>query len=106
MTFRTFLAWQWQDYARAHRDCVNFLIHLVAVPMFIASTMLAPLCIFGGRFAWLAAATALFLISIGLQAIGHKRETFPPAPFKGSRDFWTRLFAEQFITFPRFVVRR
>ena len=33
------LAWQWRGYAAAHRDRVNLLLHLVAVPAFIAGVL-------------------------------------------------------------------
>jgi len=34
------LAWQWSDYAAKHRDRVNLLLHLVAVPLFQAGTLI------------------------------------------------------------------
>ena len=33
------LAWQWSDYSAKHRDRVNLLLHLVAVPLFLAGTL-------------------------------------------------------------------
>ena len=29
------LAWQWSDYPAKHRDRVNLLLHVVAVPLFL-----------------------------------------------------------------------
>ena len=34
------LAWQWSDYPAKHRDRVNLLLHVVAVPLFLAGTLL------------------------------------------------------------------
>ena len=34
------LAWQWSDYPAKHRDRVNLVLHLVAVPLFLAGTLL------------------------------------------------------------------
>ena len=34
------LAWQWSDYAAKHQDRENLLIHLVAVPLFQAGTVI------------------------------------------------------------------
>jgi hypothetical protein len=39
-----------------------------------------------------------------LQGIGHKREAAPPIAFEGPIDVVTRIFVEQFVTFPRFVL--
>jgi hypothetical protein len=40
MIRRNLLAWQWSDYAAKHRDRENLLIHLVAVPLFQAGTVI------------------------------------------------------------------
>jgi len=104
MNPKAFLAWQWQDYARNHQDPANLVIHLVAVPMFIVGSLLAPLALLGAHFVWAALGAALFVASLMLQGWGHKRERFAPPPFKNRADFWIRLFAEQYITFPRLVL--
>ena len=92
------------QYARSHADRVNLLIHLLAVPMFwLASisgiTFLAMALWIHAGWAALALAAAL-----GFQAIGHKRERLPPEPFSGPVDFVTRIFSEQFLRFPGFVL--
>jgi len=43
-------------------------------------------------------------VALLLQGIGHKREAMPPQAFDGPLDFAKRILAEQFITFPRFVL--
>jgi hypothetical protein len=44
--------------------------------------------------------TAPFLV----QGMGHGREVSPPIPFTGLTDAVTRVLAEPFITFPKFVI--
>ena len=55
---------------------------------------------------WLGAAVSLGLmvVSFAVQGLGHKREAEAPVPFDGPGDFLARVFVEQFITFPRFVL--
>jgi len=52
----------------------------------------------------LAGAAVCFLVSLILQGRGHNLEATAPEPFKGGLDFILRLFAEQWITFPRFIL--
>jgi uncharacterized membrane protein YGL010W len=98
------LRWQMEGYPTFHRSRTNLLIHIVAVPAFQAAVV--------GLFwslvnaAWLQAGVALALavVAFGLQGFGHKREAEPPARFDGPGDAVSRILAEQFITFPRFVL--
>lgn len=98
------IAWQWRGYERNHRDRLNLLLHIVAVPAFIAGVLA---CL---RFLtwshWLAALLALTFAAVAflVQGIGHKREVEAPVPFDGPADFFGRVLVEQFITFPRFVL--
>ncbi len=96
--------WQWKTYDRNHRNRFNLLIHFVAVPLFIAGALYATRALFSQQ--WLAAGVGLICMIVGfaLQAIGHKREAEKPIPFEGPLDFIGRIFIEQFITFPRFVL--
>jgi uncharacterized membrane protein YGL010W len=99
-----YMAWQWQGYDRNHRDRANLLLHFVAVPAFIAAT-LSLLTALAHRW-WLGVAVSLglMIVSFAVQGIGHKREAEAPIPFDGPGDFIARVFVEQFITFPRFVL--
>jgi uncharacterized membrane protein YGL010W len=98
------MAWQWSGYDRNHRDRGNLLLHFVAVPAFIAGT-LSLLTALAHRW-WLGAIVSLGLmvVSFAVQGAGHKREAEAPIPFDGPGDFLARVFVEQFITFPRFVL--
>jgi uncharacterized membrane protein YGL010W len=98
------LDWQWRNYSRNHRDPANLLIHMIGVPMFIAGIL--AFATQALRAQWFGAAFALVVAvaAFAVQGIGHKRERVAPEPFAGPGDFVARVFAEQFITFPRFVL--
>ena len=98
------LAWQWRGYSRTHRDRLNLAIHMFAVPAFIAGTLATVQGALQAR--WLGVAVAMVVVVVGFaaQGIGHRREQIAPEPFAGPGDFVARVFAEQFITFPRFVL--
>jgi hypothetical protein len=104
MTAPELLAWQWQDYARYHQSRANLLLHIVLVPLFLASNV--ALIIGAFRLDWIEAAVgaACMLASIALQGRGHHREPVPPVPFSGAGNALARIFLEQWITFPRFVL--
>jgi uncharacterized membrane protein YGL010W len=98
------LAWQWSDYPAKHQSRANLLLHIVAVPVFELGTLVvlygaarrSPLAVLIG-----AVAAA---ISIAVQGRGHRLEPETPAAFDGPLDFVSRLLAEQWVTFPRFVL--
>ncbi len=98
------LRWQWEGYSRYHRSRFNLLLHIVLVPLFILSTLALLRAIL--QRACLAALLALggMLLSIALQGRGHRNEPVPPEPFAGPGDAISRIFLEQWITFPRFVL--
>ena len=98
------LAWQWRGYSRYHRDRLNLLIHMMAVPAFIAGTLAAVTQALQAQWFGASVAIAFAAVAFAVQGIGHKREQIPPEPFAGAKDFAARVFAEQFITFPRFVL--
>ena len=51
------------------------------------------------------AGAACTFLSIALQGRGHRREEpVPPVPFSSSGNALARIFLEQWITFPRFVL--
>ena len=104
MAFAELLQWQWSDYPEKHRNHTNLLIHIAAVPMFVlaAPTLVVALIRFEIWTAVLAAAA--IGLSLFLQGRGHGLEKSAPTPFGGGGDFARRVLAEQFITFPRFVV--
>jgi hypothetical protein len=93
-----------QDYTRVHSGRSNLLIHLVAVPLFVTTTIGLVLSLFNGNLL-LAGKFALGpAIAMVLQGVGHRLETNPPEPFTGPANVLMRIFTEQFRTFPLFVL--
>jgi hypothetical protein len=100
----TLLAWQWQGYSRNHQSRVNLLLHILLVPAFLAGNIALILGVI--RLDWIEAVAGLasMALSVALQGRGHKTEAIPPAPFTGPGNAIARIFLEQWITFPRFVL--
>jgi 2-hydroxy-palmitic acid dioxygenase Mpo1-like protein len=98
------LEWQWSDYPAKHRNRANLLLHIVAVPLFQLGTLILVLA--AVRMAVTAVALALLCMAAALvlQGRGHKLEAETPTPFDGLADFVSRFVAEQWVTFPRFVL--
>lgn len=98
------LKWQWSGYQRYHASRTNLLIHIAVVPIFLAGNV--------SLFVALAAHSVLLgLLSLGamalsmaLQGRGHKQEETPPEPFTSAGNAVARIFLEQWLTFPRFVL--
>lgn len=97
------LRWQWSGYAAAHMSRGNLVLHAVTAPLFIAGTVasIAGLVMLSPAIA--ASGAAAMLATVAVQGAGHKREQSRPAPFTGPLDFVLRFFAEQWVTFPRYV---
>ena len=97
------LAWQWSIYPQGHRNGLNLALHIATAPLFLLGTvalLAAPLT------AWQLAPAGLagMLIAFAAQGRGHKGEVSPPRPFRGAFDLVARFFAEQWVTFPRYVL--
>jgi hypothetical protein len=97
------LARQWQSYANAHSNRTNLVVHALTVPLFMAGTLALPLA---AVFGPLLAASGLFamILAVAAQGRGHRREAARPVPFRGPIDTIFRLFLEQWVTFPRYVL--
>jgi hypothetical protein len=104
MSVAVLLAWQWEGYARYHQSRANLLSHIVLVPLFLAGNV--ALVVGAVRQDWIEAAVGIgcMLMSIALQGRGHKGERVPPVPFSSAGNALARIFLEQWITFPRFVL--
>ena len=103
MSIAELLRWQWQGYARYHRSRLNLLIHIIVVPVFLLGNTTLVVAIL--QRSWLAAGLGVVAMvgSMAVQGVGHGQEPTPPEPFTGPRDVISRVFCEQWITFPRFV---
>ena len=104
MTAAELLAWQWNDYARYHQSRANLLQHILLVPLFLAGN--SALVVGLLRLDWIEALVGFgcMAVSMAMQGRGHKGEPVPPVPFSGAGNAFARIFLEQWITFPRFVL--
>lgn len=94
--------WQWHHYPEGHTTRLNLIVHAITVPMFQGGFLIlaaTPILGWLGLFGLLAMVTAI----IG-QSRGHGIEPSKPIPFDGPLDVVSRLFVEQWITFPRFML--
>ncbi len=96
--------WQWDGYHRFHRSRANLLLHIVAVPLFLCGNVGLVSAL--ARGAWLVALGALasMAVSVALQGRGHRTEDNPPEPFTSPFNAVGRIFLEQWVSFPRFVL--
>lgn len=97
------LRWQWDGYERVHRSRTNLLIHIVVVPLFVLGNIGLIVGLLEGSAILGAVSLAAMIISVALQGRGHKQEQIPPEPFTGPANAISRIFLEQWVTFPRFV---
>jgi len=109
MTFAEVLDAQWDGYAERHRNKANLLIHIVTVPLvwFAALQVFGGLVLMllgvGGLKMWLYAAI-LITLALVAQRQGNAMEQVKAAAPSNPKDFAIHAVAEQFVTFPRFVL--
>jgi hypothetical protein len=92
------------DYAYFHGNRLNLAVHALMVPVFVVSALAMVGDLIAGRWLGAMALAGGPVLSLALQRIGHRREVHPPIPFEGPGDFLKRIFAEQFLRFPLFVL--
>ena len=98
------LEWQWSDYAAKHRNRTNLLVHIIAVPLFQIGTVILAYAAIRLSGAAAGLAVACMVASLVAQGRGHRLEREAPEPFAAAADFVSRFVAEQWVTFPRFVL--
>lgn len=98
------LARQWSGYPGTHRARVNLLLHIVAVPVFLAANVSLAAGLARGDWRIAVAAVAAMAASLAAQGRGHRWEATPPERFAGPAEAVLRILAEQWVTFPRFVL--
>lgn len=95
---------QWLDYPKTHANRMNFMVHLIFIPVFMAGTV--SLCF--GLYALSLAASLAGLAAMGLamaiQGWGHRQEALPPEPFTSGVNALIRILLEQWLTFPAYVL--
>ena len=98
------LAWQWSKYPPAHRNRINLLTHALTAPVYILGTLaLVNSPFVPSLWLGLGGLAAMGGVMV-LQGRGHKREGLRPSPFRSRWDLVQRLFVEQWVTFPRYVL--
>ena len=95
---------QWEGYPQYHRGKFNLLLHVVAVPVFLIGNVGFVVALAQGY--WTLALVSLLstIASVALQGRGHKLEAVPPEPFTSAGNAVARIFLEQWVTFPRFLL--
>jgi hypothetical protein len=104
MGIRELLRWQWEGYTRYHQSRANLVLHIFVVPLFLVGNI--GLIVGLARGSWITALLAVvaMVVSVVLQGRGHGKEDVPSVPFTGPANAVLRIFLEQWITFPRFVL--
>jgi hypothetical protein len=97
-------AWQWRLYPDNHLDRRNLVLHVLSVPVFLLGTLTLVAAPLAGRPWGALGGLALMVGAMVAQGRGHKLERSPPLPFSGPGDVVGRIFIEQWVTFPRFVL--
>ena len=98
------IRWQWTDYSRFHASKLNLLIHIVAVPVFLVANVSLVLALLQGNVWRVVGSLIEMLLAFGVQAIGHGKESNPSIPFSSATNALGRIFVEQWINFPRYVL--
>jgi hypothetical protein len=98
------LSWQRRTYGGAHAHRTNLLVHALTVPVFVSGIALEAFAIGALDGRALLAGTFAMTLAMLAQGRGHRLEARAPAPFRSPLDVVARIFAEQLVTFPRFVL--
>lgn len=98
------LAWQWAGYPRVHASRANLLLHIVAVPLFLAGNVVLLISLVHFSLVLFIIGAASTGLGVALQGRGHKLEALPPEPFTSIGNAVARILLEQWVTFPRFVL--
>lgn len=104
MSIPELLRWQWDGYPRYHQTRANLLLHVLVVPLFLLGNVALLTGLVAGTWGLALAGLVATVVSVALQGRGHRSEPVPPEPFSSPFNFVARLFLEQWVTFPRFVL--
>lgn len=104
MSVSQLLKWQWDGYPRYHQSRANLLIHILAVPLFLVGTVGLVTAVAQLSLPLFGVSFGCIIVAVAWQGRGHRLEPVPTEPFSGPLNFVSRLFFEQWITFPRFVL--
>jgi Protein of unknown function (DUF962) len=104
MTPAELTRWQWTDYRSFHQSRANLLLHIVAVPLFLIANISLVLALLQGYWTKALVALVVMLLAFAVQAVGHGKESNPSIPFASPANAFGRIFVEQWINFPRYVL--
>lgn len=104
MNANELLQWQWDGYPRYHQSRANLLLHIVVVPLFLLGNIALVTGLIMLSWPVALGGLAAMAVSVVLQGRGHSVETNPPEPFTSPANAVSRIFMEQWVTFPRFVL--
>jgi hypothetical protein len=95
---------QWEVYPRNHQSRANLLLHIIAVPAFLIANVALVVSVVRGSWIGGVVAAAAMGAAIVAQGRGHRWEAVAPEPFSSGFNALARIFCEQWVTFPRFVL--
>lgn len=104
MNTSSLLRVQWESYARYHQSRSNLLLHIAFVPLFLAGNLAFLVAIFERRLLLALGAGILTGVALAIQGRGHREEPVQPQAFTSPFNAVSRIFLEQWVTFPRFVL--
>ncbi len=104
MSIPQLLRWQWEGYPRYHRSRANLMLHIALVPLFLIANVALVAALVERTWLMGVLAIAAMFIAVALQGRGHRQEPTPPEPFTSLVNALSRIFFEQWVTFPRFVL--
>lgn len=104
MNTSSLLRAQWEGYARYHQSRPNLLLHIVFVPLFLASSVGFLVALLERHWLLALGAAVLMGIAFAAQGLGHREEPLRPEPFTSPFNALSRIVLEQWVTFPRFVL--
>ena len=91
-------------YENFHQNKKNLLIHILTVPVFILGNLSMAIALFQGELLLAVLSFGVAMAGLGIQAKSHRLEPNKVAPFLGALDFFKRIYTEQFITFPTYLI--
>jgi len=104
MSLGELLTQQWSGYGRVHTARANLLVHIGAVPLFLLGNVVLLVGLFQVALTQNIGGAVAMGVGLALQGRDHKLESVPPEPFTGPVNAAARIFLEQWVTFPRFVL--
>ena len=104
MTLRELITWQANGYERFHATRTNLSIHMAMVPLFWIGNVAVVAALWHWSVWGVIGGSAAMVVSIAVQGKGHAMEPVPSVPFSGWQNIVARIFLEQWLTFPRFVL--